>query len=39
MMNNNEVSLRDYFEDKVKNKDNEIKSLQALLGQKEEDIR
>ena len=34
MMNNSEVSLRDYFEDKIKNKDNEIKSMKALLSQK-----
>lgn len=39
LMGNNEVSLKDYFEDKVASKDRDIEHLQTLLTNKEQDIR
>ena len=38
-MGASEVSLKQYYEDKVRSKDKDIKSLQALLAEKEFDVR
>ena len=38
-MSENEIGLKVYFEEKVQSKDKDIKALQALLSEKEFDIR
>lgn len=39
MMGNNEVSMKEYFEDKVASREKDIEHLQAVLAGKEQDIR
>lgn len=34
-----EISIKEYFEDKIKSKEKDIDSLRKLLSEKEEDIR
>lgn len=38
-MNQSEVSLRVYFEEKVDSKDKDIRSLKKQLAEKEDDLR
>lgn len=39
MMGNNEVSMKEYFEDKVASREKDIAHLQTVLAGKEQDIR
>ena len=38
-MGNNEISMRDYYEDKIKSREKDITHLQKVISQKEDDIR
>jgi len=38
-MGSHEVTLKEYFEEKIKNKNQEIGSLQQKVTEKEEDVR
>lgn len=39
MMGNSELSLKEYYEDKIKSREKDISHLQAVLAGKEQDIR
>ena len=39
LMGNNEISMRDYYEDKIKSREKDITHLQKVISQKEDDIR
>lgn len=39
LLGNSELSLKEYFEDKLNSKDKDIEHLQAVLAGKEQDIR